>query len=187
MATRREELAEAATDYAIEHGLIGLSLRPLAVALGTSDRMLLYHFRDKDDLVAEIVRTSTIRSVASIRALRPSSDLRAAVLDLWRASSTGRLQACQRLYVEAASLGLFGHEPYATEVREANAAWMEALADHLTGVGLGAAAARQAANLVDAAFMGLQLDEPLDSRAQQRRTVGDLADSVAARWAPAET
>ena len=30
MATRREELAEAATDYALEHGLIGLSLRPLA-------------------------------------------------------------------------------------------------------------------------------------------------------------
>jgi hypothetical protein len=130
------------------------------------------------------VRTSTIRSVASIRALRPSSDLRAAVLDLWRATSTGRLQACQRLYVEAASLGLFGHEPYATEVREANAAWMEALAEHLSGVGLSAAAARQAANLVDAAFMGLQLDQPLDSRVQQRRTVGDLADSVAARWAP---
>ena len=72
MATRREELAEAATDYAIEHGLIGLSLRPLAVALGTSDRMLLYHFRDKDDLVATILRTSTTRSVASIRALPPS-------------------------------------------------------------------------------------------------------------------
>ena len=69
MATRREELAEAATDYAIEHGLIGLSLRPLAVALGTSDRMLLYHFRDKDDLVATILRTSTTRSVASIRDL----------------------------------------------------------------------------------------------------------------------
>ena len=61
MATRREELAEAATDYAIDHGLIGLSLRPLAVALGTSDRMLLYHFRDKDDLVATILRTSTSR------------------------------------------------------------------------------------------------------------------------------
>ena len=69
MATRREELAEAATDYALEHGLIGLSLRPLAEALGTSDRMLLYHFRDKDDLVATILRTSTARSVESIRAL----------------------------------------------------------------------------------------------------------------------
>jgi AcrR family transcriptional regulator len=182
VAARREELAEAATDYAIEHGLIGLSLRPLAVALGTSDRMLLYHFRDKDDLVATILRTSTIRSVESIRALPASTDLRTAVLDLWRAVSTGRLQACQRLYVEAASLGLFGHEPYATEVREANTAWMRALADHLGGVGLTPAVARRVANLVDAAFMGLQLDQPLDTKAQQRRTVGDLADSVAARW-----
>ncbi len=185
MPTRREELAEAATDYAIEHGLIGLSLRPLGVALGTSDRMLLYHFRDKDDLVATILRTTTTRSVASIRALPPSNDLRSAILDLWRATSTGRLQACQRLYVEAASLGLFGHEPYATEVRKANKVWMKALADHLAGVGLGAAAARQVANLVDAVFMGLQLDQPLDTRGQQRRTVVDLADSVAARWSQA--
>jgi hypothetical protein len=49
-------------------------------------------------------------------------------------------------------------------------------------VGLGAVARRQAANLVDATFMGLQLDQPLDSRAQQQRTVRDLADAVAARW-----
>jgi hypothetical protein len=38
--------------------------------------------------------------------------------------------------------------------------------------------------LVDATFMGLQLDEPLDSRAQLRRTVNDLADAVVARWGP---
>ena len=41
---RRAQLAEAATDYVLEHGLIGLSLRPLAAEIGTSDRMLLYHF-----------------------------------------------------------------------------------------------------------------------------------------------
>jgi hypothetical protein len=64
---------------------------------------------------------------------------------------------------------------------------MTALADHLARVGLTASAARQAANLVDAAFMGLQLDQPLDSRARQQRTVRDLADSVAARWGPLET
>jgi AcrR family transcriptional regulator len=180
--TRREELAEGATDYALEHGLVGLSLRPLAESLGTSDRMLLYHFRDKDDLITTILRTSNARSMRSIRALPPSADVRAAVLDLWRTVSRGDQQRCQRLYVETAALGLFGREPYATEVREANAIWMRALADHLAGVGLSAAAARQAANLVDAAFMGLQLDQPLDSRAQQRRTVGDLADAVAARW-----
>jgi hypothetical protein len=40
---------------------------------------------------------------------------------------------------------------------------------------------------VDAAFMGLQLDEQLDSSAQLRRTVNDLADAVVARWGPFET
>ena len=47
----------------LEHGLIGLSLRPLAAAIGTSDRMLLYHFDGKDDLIATVISTSTDRSV----------------------------------------------------------------------------------------------------------------------------
>ena len=67
MGERRDQLAEGATDYVLEHGLIGLSLRPLAAELGTSDRMLLYHFTDKDDLVATVLRVSNDRSV------RPSS------------------------------------------------------------------------------------------------------------------
>jgi AcrR family transcriptional regulator len=182
VATRRDELAEAATDYALEHGLIGLSLRPLAEALGTSDRMLLYHFDDKDDLVATILRTTSDRSVRSLRELPGSPDLRTAVLDLWRAVTTGPQERCQRLYVEAAALGLFGREPYATAVRETNAHWVSAVAAHFARVGLARTAARQATVLVDATFMGLQLDEPLDSQAQIRRTVNDLADAVVARW-----
>ena len=182
MATRREELTEAATDYALDHGLIGLSLRPLARALGTSDRMLLYHFGDKDDLVATILRTTTARSAQSLRELPTPRDLRAAVLELWRAVTTGPQERCQRLYVEAAALGLFGREPYATAVRETNAAWVSAVSAHFERAGLSRSAARQATVLVDATFMGLQLDEPLDSQAQLRRTVNDLADAVVARW-----
>jgi AcrR family transcriptional regulator len=184
VATRREDLAEATTDYALEHGLIGLSLRPLAEALGTSDRMLLYHFRDKDDLVATILRTSNARSVVAIDALPPATDLRRAVLDLWRTVSTGPQERCQRLYVEAAALGLFGREPYAAEVREANAVWTTAVAAHFARAGLSRAQGRQVANLVDAVFMGLQLDVPLETRARQRRTVEDLAAAVAQRWGP---
>jgi AcrR family transcriptional regulator len=182
LVTRRDELAEAATDYALAHGLIGLSLRPLAEALGTSDRMLLYHFRDKDDLVATILRTSNTRSVAAIRGLPPPRDVRRAVLDLWRVVSTGPLQQCQRMYVEAAALGLLGREPYAGVMREEEAIWMSAVADHFARAGLDRRAARRAATLVDAAFMGIQLDEPLEPSADVRRTVGDLADAVAARW-----
>jgi AcrR family transcriptional regulator len=182
VATRREELAEAATDYALEHGLIGLSLRPLAQALGTSDRMLLYHFEDKDDLVATILRTTVSRSAQSLRELPAPRDLRSAVLELWRAVTTGPQERCQRLYVEAAALGLFGREPYATTMHETNAEWGSAVSAHFQRAGLGRAEARQATVLVDAAFMGLQLDEPLDSRAQLKRTVADLADAVVARW-----
>ena len=182
MSTRREELADAATDHVLEHGLIGLSLRPLAEAIGTSDRMLLYHFSDKDDLVATILRTSNARSVARVRAMRPSGDLRGAVRDLWREVSRGAQQQCQRLYVEAAATGLLGREPYASVVREANAAWMEALADHVRACGLSRAEARHVADLVDATFMGLQIDSPLDTPARQRRVVRELGDAVAARW-----
>jgi AcrR family transcriptional regulator len=180
--TRREELAEAATDYALEHGLIGLSLRPLAEALGTSDRMLLYHFADKDDLVATILRTTSDRSVGSLRELPTSPDLRTAVVDLWKAVTTGSQERFQRLYVEAAALGLFGREPYATAVRETNANWVAAVVAHFRRAGLDRGPARQATVLVDAACMGLQLDEPLDSPTQVRRAVNDLADAVVARW-----
>ena len=67
-------------------------------------------------------------------------------------------------------------------MRETNAEWVSAVSAHFELAGLGRAAARQATILVDATFMGLQLDEPLDSRAQLRRTVNDLADVVVARW-----
>ena len=54
-AGSRQQWTDAATDYVLEHGLIGLSLRPLAAALGTSDRMLIYRFGNKDSLVAEVL------------------------------------------------------------------------------------------------------------------------------------
>jgi hypothetical protein len=42
--------------------------------------------------------------------------------------------------------------------------------------------ARRAARLVEAAFMGFQLDEPLEPATQIRRSIGDLADAVATVW-----
>jgi len=180
-ASRRELLASAATDYALEHGLVGLSLRPLAAAIGTSDRMLLYHFAGKDDLVATMLRVSNDRSVAAIRALPPSPDVRDAVRRLWGAVVSPALDRCQRMYVEAAALGLLGREPYASVVREANAAWVATLAAHLVASGLPSVRAVRAVRLLDAAFMGFQLDLPLGADpADLARSVEDLADAVAA-------
>lgn len=165
----------------LEHGLIGLSLRPLAASLGTSDRMLIYHFGTKDQLVADVLHTSIERSTGHIAALPPSADLRAAVLDLWAATNTAPVDGCNRIYVEASALGLLGREPYATGVRDGNARWMGAIVGHLVRSGVEAGRATRAAELIDAAFMGFQLDLPLDLDPEaRRRTVTDLADTLAA-------
>jgi AcrR family transcriptional regulator len=175
---RREELAERATDYALEHGLIGLSLRPLAAELGTSDRMLIYHFGSKDALVAAVLGSSCGRSVQTIRDLPPSPSVRQAVLDLWEAFEKPQLQRCQRLYVEGAALGLFGREPYATSVRESNESWIAEMVAHLKRSGAGRRS-DHLARLIDAAFNGILLDQPLDDSRASRRIVEDLADAVA--------
>lgn len=181
---RHPEWSEAATDYALEHGLIGLSLRPLAAALGTSDRMLLYYFGSKDDLVAEILRASNDRAVAAVAALPPSKGVRRAVHDLWDTESSPESRPCTRLYVEAAALGLLGREPYVTVVREANARWTRALREHLVRSGVDGRRATRAVAVMDAAFLGFQLDLPLDTddkaAAARRRAVSDLAVAVEA-------
>lgn len=185
---RRGVLAEAATDYVLEHGLIGLSLRPLAAALGTSDRMLLYHFADKDDLVVTVLGTSNERSIAHLRSLPAAASVREAVLALWAASTEGQLERCQRLYLEAAALGVFGREPYAGVVRRSNQAWLSALAGWLVAAGCPEAAGGRAANLLDVAMMGMLLDLPLEvdrNAAHLDRSVADLADAVAALAAAA--
>jgi AcrR family transcriptional regulator len=58
---RREQLVDAAVDYVFEHGVSDLSLRPLAEALGTSSRMLIYHFATKDLLLVEVLKAARVR------------------------------------------------------------------------------------------------------------------------------
>ena len=186
MTDRRQELAEAATDYVLEHGLIGLTLRPLAAAIGTSDRMLLYHFADKDDLLATVLRTSNDRSVAGIRVMPPSPDPRQAVLDLWATVTSPAQARCQRLYVEAAAVGVLGVEPYASVVTRANEVWLGSVADHLAASGVPRRTSRRAAALVDATFMGLHLDLHLEGGHGAAASVRDLAEAVATIWAPQE-
>lgn len=51
----KETLLPSLAAYVLAQGLAGASLRPLAKAAGTSDRMLIYHFGNKDDLIQEVL------------------------------------------------------------------------------------------------------------------------------------
>lgn len=51
----RESLLPPLAAHVLAHGLGQASLRPLAKAAGTSDRMLLYHFGSKEALLADLL------------------------------------------------------------------------------------------------------------------------------------
>jgi AcrR family transcriptional regulator len=62
---RRAELLERIADYIMAHGLADLSLRPLAKAVGTSGRMLVYHFGSKEQLLVAAIEAVRNRQQAA--------------------------------------------------------------------------------------------------------------------------
>ncbi|MFJ5843144.1 TetR/AcrR family transcriptional regulator [Streptomyces shenzhenensis] len=54
--------------YLLEHGLLGLSPRPLAAATGTSPRVLLYLFGSKDALLRELLARARRDQVTQLAA-----------------------------------------------------------------------------------------------------------------------
>jgi AcrR family transcriptional regulator len=113
---RRQVTLEKAADYVLAHGLAGLSLRPLAKALATSPRMLLYDFGSKEQLVTEILAEIRWRERGLIDAEAASLE------DVWRWIADPDREPFVRLffenYVTAAARG--EAEPF---VRE----WLEYL------------------------------------------------------------
>ncbi|MFC0587961.1 TetR/AcrR family transcriptional regulator [Novosphingobium aquiterrae] len=55
MVQAKETMVQAMVGHVLQHGVADASLRPLARAAGTSDRMLIYHFGSKQALIAEIL------------------------------------------------------------------------------------------------------------------------------------
>lgn len=65
-SARKRQLLDAAYDYVIERGLTELSLRPLAEAIGSSPRVLLYLFGSKDDLVQALLARARADELAML-------------------------------------------------------------------------------------------------------------------------
>jgi AcrR family transcriptional regulator len=65
---RRDTILDHLADHVLAHGLAASSLRPLAAAVKTSDRMLLYYFGDKASLIAATLERVAARLVALLDA-----------------------------------------------------------------------------------------------------------------------
>ena len=172
---RREELLDQVTDYVHEHGLIGLTLRPVAAAIGTSDRMLIYHFDSRDALVSAVVARSTERSTAAVHDLPAAPDVRRGVLALWAAYQRQPFKACLDTYCQAAASGLIGQEPYLSSARAGNELWAQALRAYLVRCGAPRDRVARIVTLVDSALYGFHLDLATDPSDELARGVDDLA------------
>ncbi|RWZ54660.1 TetR/AcrR family transcriptional regulator [Halobacillus fulvus] len=56
---KKRELTESMKTYILENGLAKSSLRNLAKASDTSDRMLLHYFQDKEELMTDVLQAIT--------------------------------------------------------------------------------------------------------------------------------
>jgi AcrR family transcriptional regulator len=69
-SARRQELLERAYRYVLEHGLADMSLRPMAAAVGSSPRVLLFLFGSKDELVRALLARARADELALLARLR---------------------------------------------------------------------------------------------------------------------
>jgi AcrR family transcriptional regulator len=177
---QRRDLLERVTDHVLEHGLIGLSLRPVAAAVGTSDRMLIYHFGSRDALVSAVVACASDRAVVEVDALPGADTVRSGVNELWAAYQTQPLSRCLDVYCQAAATGLIGREPYLSDARASNEVWAAALRDYFVRCGAPPRRVARIVTLVDSALYGFHLDLITDRPAELARGVDDLAAAAQA-------
>ncbi|MFD4371284.1 TetR/AcrR family transcriptional regulator [Streptomyces sp. NPDC058486] len=132
-SARQTELLEAAYTYALAHGLTDMSLRPLAEAIGSSPRVLLFLFGSKDGLVRALLARARADEVALLdRARRPDDPvgLVPAVERVWAWLAAREHRPLLRLWAEAYTRSLV--EPdgaWAGFARATVEDWLAALAD----------------------------------------------------------
>lgn len=160
---RRAELLTRAVDYIHQHGLADLSLRPLAAALDTSARMLIYHFGSKEGLITEALDGVRLRQQAAMLEWMGGADTEgsafaATVRRFWMWSSAPAAEGYGRLFFEVYGLSLTQPSRYPGFVKDSVRDWLKMIGDVLVEQGVDPEAAVDTATAVLALHRGLLLD-----------------------------
>jgi AcrR family transcriptional regulator len=128
-SARRALLLERCYEYVLEHGLVSVSLRPLAAAVGSSPRVLLFLFGSKDQLVRELLARARADET-ELPALRSAdTDLPAATLQVWEWLAADRHRGLLRLWVESYARSLIEPDgPWGPFAQETVKDWLALLA-----------------------------------------------------------
>lgn len=124
----KDDLLERVIDYVARHGIGDTSLRTLAEEIGTSHRMLNYHFGSRDGLLAAVVEaTWGHRQQQFATLLTGVGDPYAVAADFWRklADEAPRFGP---LFFELAAAAMQGHA-WAAAVQDWVDAWVQTCDD----------------------------------------------------------
>jgi AcrR family transcriptional regulator len=156
----RERLLDAAIAYAGDHGISDVSLRELARALGTSHRMLLYHFGSRRGLVVAIVQRleARQRDVLAQLGAEPGDEPAGTGRAMWRHLADPAMAPYERLFYEVYAHALQGRPGTDGFLDDVVDSWLEPATAYWAAQGRDPAAARAEARLGLAVVRGLLLD-----------------------------
>nr|WP_310522952.1 TetR/AcrR family transcriptional regulator [Polymorphobacter sp.] len=111
---RRSAIIDALADHVLAHGLPAASLRPLAKAAAISDRMLLYYFKDKAEVMAAVLERVALRLTLLMEAMGARTPQPVATLhaELLRVLLTDELWPFMCVWLEIAALSARGDPLY---------------------------------------------------------------------------
>jgi AcrR family transcriptional regulator len=160
----KARLLAAVIDRLTEHGLGDESLRGLAAAIGTSHRMLIYHFGSKTGLLIEVVREMERRQLLSIAELEvalaaePALGAPELIRRYWQRVSDPAMWPAERLFFELYGQALQGRDGTAPFLDNIVEAMLGPMTELTLRYGSPAADARADARFGVAVIRGLLLD-----------------------------
>jgi AcrR family transcriptional regulator len=159
---RRDDLLEKIVDVLLVQGVSDLSLRPLAEKVGSSARLLIYHFESKEKLLSDALDRVRERIQVELRNLAANERPRSTedfLLMFWRWATAKPNQGYFRLLYEVDGLVLQGRAEFTQAFPERGVeTWLkvlEAIADHPA---TGRSGSRARATFVHATLNGLLQD-----------------------------
>ncbi len=177
-ATARERLLEAVIEHLGRNGIGDTSLRGIAEAVGTSHRMLIYHFGSREGLLAAVTQEVETRQRATMLATYDTDlpPLEAAAR-YWEDTVEASLRYGP-LFFELTAHAMQGKEHAAGLREEIIAAWLPSVTELCRGIGIPEAQAETHARLALGAARGLLLDVLVTGQRDQVARAADLLNRL---------
>ena len=135
----KNEIIAGTIQAILKQGIAQISLRPLARALNTSDRMILYYFKNKDELMTAAVEQLADTIVQQIRWELSASTIRNAktfIQAAWDVFLRPANKNAALVFYEIEFLSLRQPEKYQKIARSIMLKWKSTIAEGLRELGL---------------------------------------------------